>query len=158
MTLNNLLTKNRQAIINRWLELIFETYPEFVKKEKDQFANPIGYTIKKGIEEIFDWLIQKDDVNRLFPVLESIIKIKAVEENTPSSAISFIFLLKQVIREKLKIEDLEIKELLAFEAKIDKLANISFDIFMKCKEKIYELKTKSWTTASFGQPQWLSLR
>lgn len=153
MTLNNALLKNRESILDRWFELILNTYPqqtqEFVKREKDPFANPIGYTIKKGIEGIFDWLLQVDETNRVFTILEGIIKIKAVENISPQEAISFVFLLKQAIREKVKIEKF-CKELLTFESKIDKLATISFDIFMKCKEKIYQLKNNK-ARMNFGR-------
>ncbi|MEW6607800.1 MAG: RsbRD N-terminal domain-containing protein, partial [bacterium] len=126
-------------IINRWFDLILNTYPqqtaEFVKTEKNQFANPVGWTIRKGIEGIFDGIIQNKDVDKF---LEDIIKIKAVQGVAPSQAISFIFVLKQAIREKIGSED---NELLALESKIDRLATISFDIFMKCREKIYQLQT-----------------
>ena len=56
---------------------------------------------------------------------------------------SFIFLLKKAIRESLgnKIHETHIsEELLLLDSKIDDLALLSFDIYMKCRERVYEIK------------------
>jgi hypothetical protein len=40
------------------------------------------------------------------------------------------------------------RELLTLESRIDQLANASFDIFMKCREKLYEIRAnelRNWT-------------
>lgn len=148
MKLNDIISKSRASIIDRWFDLILDTYPkdsrDLLKKQKDQLANPVGHIILKGIENIFDGILKDYDSDKFFPLLDGIIRIRAVQEFAPSTAISFIFLLKQAVREKLTVEDTDYKifeELLAFESKIDGLAVISFDIYMKCREKIYELKT-----------------
>jgi hypothetical protein len=39
--------------------------------------------------------------------------------------------------------------LLLFESKIDDLALLSFDIYMKCREKIYELKSNEVRNMTF---------
>jgi hypothetical protein len=65
---------------------------------------------------------------------------------------SFIFLLKKAIRESLgnKIHETHISEgLLLFESKIDDLALLSFDVYMKCREKIYELKSNEVRSMTF---------
>ena len=56
---------------------------------------------------------------------------------------SFLFLLKDVIRDSLEKEireDSVMKELVELESRIDRLALLSFDIYMKCRERIYEIK------------------
>ncbi|MBU0567996.1 RsbRD N-terminal domain-containing protein [bacterium] len=143
LKLNDILTKGRKSIINRWFNLILNTYPEsdILKKQKDRFANPVGHTILTGIEDIFDGLLAGYDPDKFLPLLDNIIRIRAIQEFAPSVAVSFIFLLKQVIREEVKVKNNGIfEELLALESRIDSLAAISFDIYMKCREKIYELK------------------
>ena len=143
LKLNNILSKGRKSIINRWFDLILDTYPEadVLKKEKDRFANPVGHTILTGIEDIFDGILADYDLDKFLPLLDNIIRIRAIQEFAPSVAISFIFLLKQAIREEVKVRNNGIfEELLVLESKIDSLAAISFDIYMKCREKIHELK------------------
>ncbi|MEW6715073.1 MAG: RsbRD N-terminal domain-containing protein, partial [Nitrospirota bacterium] len=73
------------------------------------------------------------------------------QEFSPSKALSFLFLLKKVIRAEVSNEAREyhlFDELSAIESRIDELVNISFDIYMQCREKIYELKAnemRNWT-------------
>lgn len=135
-----------------------ETYPSdtsnFLKKQKNCFANPVGYNISQGINGIFDELLNGvDSSEKFFPFLNDIIRIKAVQDFSPSQAISFIFLLKKVIREKLGSEVQKNRiseELLTFESKIDDLALLSFDIYMKCRERIYEIKVDEVRRMTFG--------
>jgi hypothetical protein len=155
MNLKNLLSKKKKSILKRWFDLILETYPPetslFLKGQKDRFTNPVGATIYQGIEDIFDELIQEMDSEKISTFLDNIIRIRAVQDFTASQAIAFIFLLKNVIREKLEKEIKEkgiSEELLRFESGIDDLALLSFDIYMKCREQIYELKAnevRTWT-------------
>lgn len=147
MKLKSLLLKKRADILKRWLDVIFETYPpdtaSFLKKQKNQFANPVGHTISEGIEGLFEQLLNEMEAEKVSTLLDNIIRIRAVQDFTPSKAIAFIPLLKKAIREDLKKEINESRiseELLEFELKIDDLSFLAFDIYMKCREKIYELK------------------
>ena len=146
--LKTILEQNKSEITKRWFDSIVETYPEdshnFFKQDKNQFGNPVGYTISKETESLYDILLDgMNNDEKLYLSLDNIIKIRAVQDYSPSQAISIIFLLKKVIRDfaeeqfqKEKIYD----ELLEFESRIDKLALCSFDVYMKCKEKIYEIR------------------
>lgn len=147
MKLHDLLTQKRSKILNRWLDLVLDNYPtdtkRFLKKRKDQFANPVGYTISKEIENLYKELLQGLDPERVSPILDRIIRIRAVQDCSPSQATAFIFLLKKVIREKLETEVQKSglsDELSIFESRIDDLALLTFDIYMKCREKIYEIR------------------
>ena len=41
------------------------------------------------------------------------------------------------------------EELTAFDSAVDDLALFSFDIYLKCREKIYELKAKEATNMTY---------
>ncbi len=147
MKLDNLLVEKRSTILERWLNLILESYPaesqNFLKKKKNRFDNPVAYEFRQGIEGIYEALLHRVDSDKTFPFLDKIIKIKAVQDLSPSEAISFIFLLKKVIREELKREIREnqiYEEILELESRIDGLAFLSFDVYMKRREKLFELK------------------
>ena len=147
MNLKDLLSKKKKPILERWFNLIIETYPpettQFLKSQKDRFANPVGSTIFQGIEGIFDQFIQESESEKISAFLDNVIRIRAVQDFTASQALVFIFHLKKVIREELKNEMREkglSDEMLALESAIDDLALLSFDIFMKCSEQVYELK------------------
>ncbi|MDH3258858.1 MAG: RsbRD N-terminal domain-containing protein [Deltaproteobacteria bacterium] len=149
MKINHLLRENRQKIVKTWFDLILETYPAqtatFLKTQNNPFHNPVGHTIFEGIEGLFEELLQGRGPDRAAVCLDNIIRIRALQELTPSRAISFIFLLKKVIRETLAHDIRKhhlFEELMTLESSIDDLAALSFDIFMKCREKLYELKAK----------------
>jgi len=133
--------------LERWFHLILETYPagtsRFLKQEKDRFANPVGYTISQEIEALYDELLQEMNSDKLAVCLDNIIRIRVVQDFSPSQTIAFIFLLKKAIREELASEIAEnrvFEELLKFESKIDKLVLFALDIYMECREKVYEIR------------------
>ena len=146
MKLEKLLSEKGPAILDRWLKLILESYPadaqRFLKKQKDPFANPVRHTISKALENIYEELLKGVNREGVSPFLDRIIRIRAVQDFSPSQAIAFVFLLKRVIREVL---DKEVGEhhlsadLLALESQIDDLALVAFDVYMGCREKIYAL-------------------
>jgi hypothetical protein len=147
MVLEHLLSQKRAAILGRWFQLILETYPadtsRFLKKEKDRFVNPVGYTISQEIEALYEELLQEMNSDKLAACLDNIIRIRAVQNFPPSQTIVFIFLLKKAIREELAnkiVEKQAFEELLKFESRIDKLVLLALDIYMKCREKVYEIR------------------
>ena len=160
MRLNTLLAQKKTAILKKWFAATVETYPsdtaKFLKSQKDPFANPVGRTIYQGLVALFDELLKEMDHNVMRSLLDPIIRIRAVQNFSPSQATSFIFFLKNVvrdnIRDNLKEEDFQAQhfsELLLFESKIDELSLIAFNIYMNCREKIYELKANEMKNRTF---------
>lgn len=145
MNLKAFLEDRKKVIVKKWYEHLLNSYPSdtsnFLRKQKDKFANPIGYTLSENIENLFNELITDKDIDRCSLYLDGIIRVRAIQDFSPSQAISFIFDLKNIVRKE--IEDLgdgifyEFKE---FEGLIDKLAMLAFDIYMKCREQVFEIK------------------
>jgi hypothetical protein len=153
MMLRNHLAERKDTLLARWFRLIIESYPpdlsNFLSLEKDRFANPVGYTISHGIAAIFDGLIHEADSDRVIEALDSIIRIRAVQEFTPSQALSFVFLLKKAVREELNVRNVErtapdkirlLEELGQLETKIDGLASLAFDVYVKCRDDINRIR------------------
>ena len=157
MDLKRLLQERKTTIVKRWFDAVTEAYPDdtsrFLKKRKDQFTNPVGYTISDGLEHLFDALLQGMLEDKVSAFLDSIIRIRAVQDFTPSEAVAFIFRLKKVIRQELGDDILKqqgMSEALATcDSAIDDLALYAFDIYMKCREKIYELKANEAKRMTF---------
>jgi len=147
MRLENILVQKKSAILDRCFRLVMDTYPsdtsKFLKQEKDQFINPVGHAISEGIEALYSELIKEMNSDKLHTSLNNIIRIRSVQDFSPSQAIAFIYLLKRAIREELEFEIRQqeiLEELLTFESKIDEIVLFAFDIYMRCREKIYELR------------------
>ncbi len=160
--LSDLLQQNKAAITDRWLDKVLGTYSlrttAFFKRRKDPFANPVGQTLTRSTEAIFDGLLEGLEAPAGMPVdvlcthLDEILKVRSIQDFTPSQALSFVFQLKDAVREELESElgdsDLAI-ELTKFERQIDQLALFSFDIFVKCREKLYELRVNEIKRTGF---------
>jgi hypothetical protein len=161
MNLQNKIKQKKKVILERCFNLVAGTYsPEtsqLLKREKDRFLNPVGYTIQNEMETIFDELTGEMNSNRLYTALESIIKIRAVQDFYPSEAIGFVFLLKKAVSETAgsgegkaesgeyntkKEESMLINEFIEFEQRIDSVALMAFDVYMECRKKIHEIKIK----------------
>ena len=156
MKLESLLTQKKAAVLEKWRDLIVQTYPadasEFLKRDKDRFNNPVGYTIASGTEGIYDALLEGSASNVLSSTVDSIVKIRAVQDFSPSQAVAFVFLLKKAIREQLAAEMREnglSSQLLAFESKIDELALLTFDSYMRCREKIHDIRVNEIRNGTF---------
>jgi hypothetical protein len=156
MRLNDLLEQRKTTIVKDWFTLAVETYQpdtaSFLKKQKDPFANPVGRTISKGLEALFNELLKEMDYETITSLLDPIIRIRAIQNFSPSQAVSFIFLLKKTIRKNIKKETLEeqlFNELLLFESKVDELALIAFNLYMQCREKICELKANEMRNTTY---------
>jgi uncharacterized protein YjgD (DUF1641 family) len=106
MTIESLLAPKKKAIIQKWIDQVLDTYgaPDFFKKQKNRFANPIGSTISNGLQNIFIILVEERDLGEAVKPLEEIIKIRAVQDFAPSNAVSFVYLLKNIVREELAKE------------------------------------------------------
>jgi len=148
MKLQDLLIDNRTAILEKWFQLILESYPaesvKFLGQKKDRFANPVGYSISHGINDLFNELIDEPAEN-FKSALDEIVKIRSVQDFSPSQAIAFIFLLKLAVYEILEkeiVKNLLHKDLRSFEAKIDRMALIAFDSYMESKRKLFDIRVK----------------
>ena len=147
MDLISLLQQKKSPIVKKWCDVVLSTYPQesqkFLRKQKNQFANPVGRSIFEGIESIFDELVHEANSDKIAGFLDDIIRVRAVQEFSPSQAVGFIFGLKKVIREELESEVLKegiTEELAAFDSRIDALALLCFDIYTQCRQKIFDIR------------------
>jgi L-fucose mutarotase/ribose pyranase (RbsD/FucU family) len=146
--IKDILAQKRETVLKRWLELILDTYPadvaNFLRLEKDRFANPIGHVLIQGTEILYDALLHDNDPDTIKTVLDDIIRIRAVQDFMPSQAIAFVFLLKQAIREEAgkTMQGKELFDALShYEVKIDTMALCAFDVYERCREEIHNIST-----------------
>lgn len=156
MSFRDILRQRKSAIVERWFRLILETYPpdasQFLQKQSDQFANPVGHTISRAIEELYDGLVECRKPGEISAILDQIVRIRAVQDFSPAEAVGFVFSLKEAIKEEMKeeIEDGAVaKDLMELESRIDEMALLSFDVYVKCREKIYEIRVNEVKNRTF---------
>jgi hypothetical protein len=160
-SLKGLIEKKKSEIIQNWFDATIQTYApdtaQFYKGQKDQFANPVGNITFKGIAFLLDQLLNDFDPATFKSHLDPVIRIRAVQDFTPSQATAFILQLKKILRDCFsdQLQDASrMMELLEFESKIDRLSLIAFDIYMACKEKIFQIsanETRNQTLKAFAR-------
>lgn len=153
MSLAKLLTSHKSAIIRQWFDLVVRTYPpdtqQFLKSQRDPFANPVGQNTLGGLKALFDELLSDVDRVRVVPHLDVIIRIRAVQDFSPSKAVAFILDLKAIVRKVLGDvlhSDALRSDWAAFEHRVDALTLVAFDVYMSCREKIFALKADNERT------------
>jgi hypothetical protein len=154
LSLSAVLIEHKSVLVARWLQQMLQTYPEpslnFLTQQQDPFRNPIGHTLKEGLSMLFDGILQPGAVSAMQPALDNIIRIRAVQDISASRAISFVFLLKQIIRAEFPKDAARFADdLAALEARIDETTLLAFDLFMKCREQIFELKANEGRRMAF---------
>ncbi len=147
MELADRLSQGKQEIAREWIRKTMEAYPveslTVFKKNKDRFANPLPHIISKNIELLLDELMKGVSRETTAPILEEIVRIKAVQDFSPSDALGFVFKLKQVIRDFIKKqpdEGYDADDLWPIDQAIDEMASMAFDAYVKCREKLFEIR------------------
>jgi hypothetical protein len=135
---------HKEKLVAQWLQQALQSYPEASMKfltQRDSFRNPIGRTLQEGLAVLFDGLVQSQSIAVMQPSLDSIIKIRAVQDVSAGGALAFIFLLKRLVRTEFPRESvLFADEMAALDGRVDELVLLAFDLFVKCREQIFEIK------------------
>ncbi len=140
-----MLDEKRADLEAKWIKLVLATYgaPEFLNSQQNRFANPIGYTVSTGLGKILKVLVSGNDLATAVAPLAEIVKIRAVQEFSPSDAVAFVFGLKQIVRQELqgkKKEAIPPADLAVFEERIDSLALMAFDLYMASRERLFQVR------------------
>jgi hypothetical protein len=154
--LEKILSKNKAFIAKQWFHLAAQTYAadtaKFLQSKTDPIANPVGSTLMTGLDGILEHLIHAADPNTLHSHLDSIIRIRAVQDFSPSQATAFILSLKKVLRDYFakELRDSRLAaEFIELESSIDQICLIAFDIYMQCREKVYQISANETRKRTF---------
>jgi hypothetical protein len=145
--INKQLKERKSEILDSWLDRILDSYPADTaalwKKQKNRFANPVGQTFVDATKIILDELVNSMDAQVLCKQLERIIKIRSIQDFTPSQVVQTVFLLKPVLRQEFKkaYQDVElVADLREIEDRIDQVALFAFDVFTNCRDKLCQIR------------------
>lgn len=154
--LENILEQKKSVILKKWFDLTAQTYAsdtaEFIKNKKDRFSNPVGGTMQSSLKGLLNHLIHGVDRETVIAHLDPIVRIRAVQDFTPSQATAFILFLKQICREVMSKDLRDSKfatEFVEFEFRIDQLCLMAFDIHMQCREKIFRISANETRNRTF---------
>ncbi|MBF0210687.1 MAG: RsbRD N-terminal domain-containing protein [Desulfamplus sp.] len=167
MDINQTLTLNRDAILNRWFEVAVNSYPEdtarIFKKSKNQFDNPVGSATRQSLEDTLNYITDilssssanlsnssdyknyvthnsTIDQNKIENALDPVIRIRAVQNFSASQALAFVFELKTIVKSLFDGQKDSFDAIEHIDCIVDLVALAAFNRFMKCRENIFLLK------------------
>jgi hypothetical protein len=154
MDLIGQLSKKKDAIVNKWFTLVVDTYPpetaRFLRSQKDPFANPVGQTTIQSLRTLIDLLAGSEmEAKALRNALDPVLRIRAIQEFSPAQATRFVFGLKNIIREIVLTDHKSFDELRRIDDRIDEMALAAFDVYMLCREKIFEMKATEMKSRTY---------
>ncbi|MGI6679827.1 MAG: RsbRD N-terminal domain-containing protein [Dehalobacterium sp.] len=146
--LDEFFREHKASLTESWFNAILDRYPQetirIYKNKKDSFGNPVGYNLRLGVEGIVDWFTQKEKSEEVASSLNKLIRIWAVQDFSPSQALSFLNIFKHIVQNQIKTYYTDQENYWynwqEFVAQIDYLLLMSMDIYMECREDLYQIK------------------
>ena len=154
MNLSDTLQEKKKEILNVWVDRTLDSYTSsgFFKKSLDNIANPIGANIRDGLASILNLLLDGANPEEYSKPLDQVVRIRAIQDFSPSQAVVPFLELKWVIRQILndnkKTKHLA-QELTELDCKIDRLALAAFDKYMECREQLYQVRVRELKSGNY---------
>lgn len=128
-----------EVILEKWFARTVEAYPgetvRFLAAEKDRFRNPVGSILRENLAVLLREVLGGMEPSRMEPALEAIIRVRAVQELTAIQAVGFVFTLRSLLAEAMPGRD----GFLVGE-RVDHLALMAFDEYVRCRERLSEIR------------------
>jgi hypothetical protein len=145
----------QDEVLGRWIEGVIDDYPEetgkFLRTQSDRFANPVGASLREGLTELLDGVFCGVEPDELTSALDRVIRVRAVQEFSPSAAVGFLFDLKDLLREVMKGTDADTAGSLdALDDRIERLGLHAFDVYMSCREQMWSIRMQEIRNQSLG--------
>lgn len=140
----NLSQTERTKMLARWFDRIVDGYPaetaRFLRDQSDPFANPVGAALRDELAPIFDAILDDRDPSEVEPALDRIVRVRALQEMSPSKAVSFVLELKEIFDEVADGASGEAKRI--FDSRVDQMLLTAFNVFSRCREQVYDIRVK----------------
>jgi len=156
MALVDFLIEKKPKVFEEWKKLSllpFQDSSTFFKNT-GQFSNPIAWTTEKELNSIYDSLTGALEEKATDRALDGIIRLRAVQDASPSDSVKFLYHFKSVLKnqfkdfDKLKLkngETISLKEFSEMDAAIDRLIYRAFDLYMACREQLFNIKLDQYS-------------
>jgi len=149
VTFGDLLEERKDTIVERWVDAVLSAYPSesaaLFQAQQDPFANPLGHSVREGTRGIFQTILDGMDQDDLRTHLDKIVRIRAVQQLTPSQALSFVFSLRSIVREVIPEGEVDahLREgLTELDARIDGVALAAFELYAARREEVSQLRIR----------------
>jgi len=126
----------RQEIVEKWIERLAGADPKQAAAlrapEPDPFRNPVGYSIRRSLTQLWEQLQGGMDPDVVDSALDAVIRIRAVQDMSPAEAVSFVAQLRLILRQLPEAFDSVL-----LEPRIDQLERAARDKYVQCREQLH---------------------
>jgi len=160
--------ERRENLLARWRKKMLAAYPadsaKFYGRECNGFANPVGQTIIENGEQLLNLVLDEGTDEEVRAALDPIIRIRAVQELSPSAALAFVPALKTAFREEIQelhTDNATSNALAALDARVDEVLLVAFDQYVLCREEVATIRVReagrhvSGLLRRLGVAEWL---
>ncbi|HZY02028.1 MAG TPA: RsbRD N-terminal domain-containing protein [Anaeromyxobacteraceae bacterium] len=147
MMLQELMSQRRDALCRRWLEVVLAEYGELTAarwRREDPFGNPVGHTLAAGLPQLLEAIAAGGETPAgAVTALEAILRIRSVQDLSPSRAVGFVYRLREAVRGELAQElagGALAGELAALDGRVERMAWLAFDVYVRLREQVFRLR------------------
>ena len=133
----------RTAWLDQTVAWYSKVYRDFIQDQRNPFANPTGAILRVGIDRLFAALVEGAGVEPCREILNPMIRLKAVQDGPPSQALAFLPDLKTILHAQLRDQSQAEgfrQAMTEMERRIDAITLLAFDVYLECRETIYQLR------------------
>jgi hypothetical protein len=134
----------RIEMLARWFDRIVDRYPvetaSFLRGQPDPFANPVGAGLRVELAPILDAILDGRDPAHVDAAIDRIVRVRALQEMSPSRAVGFVLELKEICAEIAVAAPDDARAL--FDSRVDGMLLAAFDIYNRCREQVYDIRVK----------------
>ena len=150
--LDRKMAERRDEILERWIDRVFDDYPEetarFLRSNSDPFANPVAAGLREGLAEILDGVLRGVEPQELTSALDRVIRVRAVQDFEPSAAVGFVFDLRDLLRKS--GGDGVARSFDELDRRIERVGLYAFDVYMRCREDMWRIRAREIRNQSVG--------
>jgi len=141
------IASHRDEILMALMEGLYEPYsPEAAtsfRRKVDPFENPIGSTFGRSASIIADGMAAGMPPRAFRQTFDDMIRIRAVQGISPSEVMSFLFAVRKALAAGTAgsgDDSLQASDIAEINEWIDCAIALCMDIYMECRENIFNLK------------------
>ena len=146
-SLNTLIVKNHEQILEEWLELrlsiISKQEKSLIIKQMDPLQNLIRHQFNEGLKVILENYVKKGE--KYTEAIEQICRILAIQDFPPSTAMALFYELKVIVRKLVKKTGVgfKAKEWMEFNSCIENMTLEAFDFYCAQRESMLKQRLAS---------------
>lgn len=146
-----LLWPHKKALAERWAAIVHGTYPfetvGFLRTNTDRFANPVGFRTGEAARALMEAIfLERPDEEAIKKAVEEIIRVRAIQDFPPETAVGVFFAMKDVIREVVRSSEDASGEIMPalweLESRIDAVALLAFGAYARNRETLHRLRVE----------------